>query len=313
MLEAVNADADRVTRLMTDLLDVSRIDAGRLRASPAGGRRAGRGRAGSIAGRVASGEPRDRFALAVGRRPAGDLARPGQDRAGPRQPDRERGPARRRHGRPSRSRQPDAGWLGRGGVTVADEGAGIPPEPGPDLLPLLARRAAPAAPGWGSTSSRASSRRTAARRVDAAPGGGARVPGVSCPPARPTAAVSVPDRRSAELPPDDQLGLGAPPVPALSSESRTAIRPRAGRRPWPADALDAAVREAEKALRRHGRGRGALTSSAEAGARCGDRSPLGWPAARSARCRPGRGPTPAAGSTRRSPRRRPRTTRGWRR
>ena len=30
MLETVNADADRVTRLITELLDVSRIDAGRL-------------------------------------------------------------------------------------------------------------------------------------------------------------------------------------------------------------------------------------------------------------------------------------------
>ena len=31
MLAAVDADADRLTRLITDLLDVSRIDAGRLR------------------------------------------------------------------------------------------------------------------------------------------------------------------------------------------------------------------------------------------------------------------------------------------
>src|SRR5437868_8301545 len=30
MLETVNADADRVTRLLTELLDVSRIDAGRM-------------------------------------------------------------------------------------------------------------------------------------------------------------------------------------------------------------------------------------------------------------------------------------------
>src|SRR5690606_211647 len=31
MLEAIDSDADRLTRLITDLLDVSRIDAGRLR------------------------------------------------------------------------------------------------------------------------------------------------------------------------------------------------------------------------------------------------------------------------------------------
>jgi signal transduction histidine kinase len=64
MLTAVNADADRVTRLLSDLLDVSRIDAGRLRLRPqlvdvpAAARRV-------IAGRVASGDPEDRFALSV--------------------------------------------------------------------------------------------------------------------------------------------------------------------------------------------------------------------------------------------------------
>ena len=54
MLETVNADADRVTRLLTELLDVSRIDAGRLelrkqvvdlaKAVQQGGRRPGRRR-----------------------------------------------------------------------------------------------------------------------------------------------------------------------------------------------------------------------------------------------------------------------------
>lgn len=34
MLETINADADRVTRLLTELLDVSRIDAGRVRLQP---------------------------------------------------------------------------------------------------------------------------------------------------------------------------------------------------------------------------------------------------------------------------------------
>ena len=36
MLETVNADADRVTRLITELLDISRIDSGRLDRAPAG-------------------------------------------------------------------------------------------------------------------------------------------------------------------------------------------------------------------------------------------------------------------------------------
>ena len=64
MLQTVNADADRVTRLLTELLDVSRIDAGRLemrcqvvdlRATVAK----------AIAGLVAGGEPENRFVVRV--------------------------------------------------------------------------------------------------------------------------------------------------------------------------------------------------------------------------------------------------------
>ncbi|HEY9522794.1 MAG TPA: HAMP domain-containing sensor histidine kinase, partial [Thermopolyspora sp.] len=64
MLETVNSDADRVTRLITELLDVSRIESGRVEIHrqivdlPA---RASR----LIAGRVAAGEPADRFELRV--------------------------------------------------------------------------------------------------------------------------------------------------------------------------------------------------------------------------------------------------------
>jgi len=62
MLQTVNADADRVTRLLSELLDVSRIDAGRLEIHRqvvdvgAAVRKA-------VAGRVASGEPPERFQL----------------------------------------------------------------------------------------------------------------------------------------------------------------------------------------------------------------------------------------------------------
>ncbi len=62
MLEAVNADADRVTRLITDLLDVSRIDAGRLEMRPQvvdllrAARRA-------VAGAVAGGADAERFVV----------------------------------------------------------------------------------------------------------------------------------------------------------------------------------------------------------------------------------------------------------
>ena len=64
MLRAVDADADRVNRLLSDLLDVSRIDAGRLTLRtqvvdlPAAVDRV-------LAGRVASGDLADRFVLVV--------------------------------------------------------------------------------------------------------------------------------------------------------------------------------------------------------------------------------------------------------
>jgi PAS domain S-box-containing protein len=64
MLETVNADADRVTRLITELLDVSRIESGRIEVHrelvdiPEQARNV-------IAGRVAAGEPEDRFRLEV--------------------------------------------------------------------------------------------------------------------------------------------------------------------------------------------------------------------------------------------------------
>ena len=64
MLETVNADADRVTRLITELLDVSRIEAGRLhmqRELVDIGARA----ATLVAGRVAAGESASRFEIVV--------------------------------------------------------------------------------------------------------------------------------------------------------------------------------------------------------------------------------------------------------
>ena len=87
MLETVNADADRVTRLITELLDVSRIEAGRvemhrqlvdLRA------RAER----IVAGRVAAGDAASRFVIQVAAA-AGDVARRGQGRPDPGEPYRE--------------------------------------------------------------------------------------------------------------------------------------------------------------------------------------------------------------------------------
>jgi PAS domain S-box-containing protein len=64
MLETVNADADRVTRLITELLDVSRLESGRLEVHRQLVDLADRARK-IIAGRVASGDPEDRFRLEV--------------------------------------------------------------------------------------------------------------------------------------------------------------------------------------------------------------------------------------------------------
>jgi PAS domain S-box-containing protein len=64
MLETVNADADRVTRLITELLDVSRIESGRIEVHrelvdiPEQARKV-------IQGRAAAGEPEGRFRLEV--------------------------------------------------------------------------------------------------------------------------------------------------------------------------------------------------------------------------------------------------------
>jgi signal transduction histidine kinase len=65
MLETVNADADRVTRLITELLDVSRIESGRIEVHrelvdlPEQARKV-------MAGRVAAGESEDRFRVETG-------------------------------------------------------------------------------------------------------------------------------------------------------------------------------------------------------------------------------------------------------
>ena len=64
MLETVNADADRVTRLITELLDVSRIESGRMevhRQLVSIPERVEK----IVAGRVAAGEPAQRFRVVV--------------------------------------------------------------------------------------------------------------------------------------------------------------------------------------------------------------------------------------------------------
>jgi signal transduction histidine kinase len=64
MLETVNADADRVTRLITELLDVSRIESGRMeihRQLVSVPERVEK----IVAGRVAAGDPADRYRLVI--------------------------------------------------------------------------------------------------------------------------------------------------------------------------------------------------------------------------------------------------------
>ena len=85
MLETVNADADRVTRLITELLDVSRIESGRIEVHrelvdiPARARKV-------ISGRVACGRRRGPLPDRGGRRAARDLAGRRQGRPDPGQP-----------------------------------------------------------------------------------------------------------------------------------------------------------------------------------------------------------------------------------
>jgi signal transduction histidine kinase len=64
MLETVNADADRVTRLITELLDVSRIESGRMEVHRQLVDLPDRAKK-TIAGRVAAGDSEDRFRLEV--------------------------------------------------------------------------------------------------------------------------------------------------------------------------------------------------------------------------------------------------------
>ncbi|WP_153542157.1 sensor histidine kinase [Actinomadura macrotermitis] len=124
MLETVNADADRVTRLITELLDVSRIESGRLEMHrqvvdlPAEIRKV-------IAGRVAAGDPADRFRFEL----SGELPELWLD---PDKVDQIFGNLLEnavRHGAGTVTIvvEPDAHKEGAA-VSVRDEGEGIPPE-----------------------------------------------------------------------------------------------------------------------------------------------------------------------------------------
>ncbi|MFC9978027.1 ATP-binding protein [Spirillospora sp. NPDC050679] len=124
MLETVNADADRVTRLITELLDVSRIEAGRLEMHRQVVDLAEETRK-VIAGRVAAGDPEDRFRF----EPRGELPEMWLD---PDKVDQILGnlvenAVRHGAGTVTIVVEPDAHKEGAA-VSVRDEGEGIPPE-----------------------------------------------------------------------------------------------------------------------------------------------------------------------------------------
>ncbi|MGW5863780.1 ATP-binding protein [Streptomyces sp. NPDC055239] len=129
MLETVDADADRVTRLIAELLDISRIDSGRLelRRQPVDiGAAVGR----HIQAHVASGQDADRFLVRV-EQPMPDLwADP--DKIDQVLSNLLENAVRHGEGTVTIDVAPSASSRERGGVetavTVSDEGAGIPEE-----------------------------------------------------------------------------------------------------------------------------------------------------------------------------------------
>ena len=185
MLETVNADADRVTRLITELLDVSRIESGRMEVHrqlvdlPDRARKI-------IAGRVAAGDAEDRFRLEV----LGGLPETWLDADKIDQILGNLVENAVRHGagivtivvEPAHL-DGEEGELDAVAVSVRDQGEGISPDVAPRVFRQFwrgKRRGAAAeasmvaAPVWACTSSRVSSRHTAGTiGVRRAPGGGA--------------------------------------------------------------------------------------------------------------------------------------------
>jgi len=124
MLETVNADADRVTRLITELLDVSRIESGRLEMRRQVVDLAEEVRK-VIAGRVAAGEPPERFRFET----RGELPEMwlDPDKMGQILGNLVENAVRHGAGTVTIVVEPDAHKEGAA-VSVRDEGEGIPPE-----------------------------------------------------------------------------------------------------------------------------------------------------------------------------------------
>lgn len=128
MLETVNADADRVTRLIHDLLDVSRIESGRLEVRRQVVDIAETARR-VVAGRVAAGEAEDRFRVET----RGDLPQMwlDADKLGQIMSNLVENGVRHGAGTVSIVIEPCEGGAA---VSVRDEGKGIPPETVPRVF-----------------------------------------------------------------------------------------------------------------------------------------------------------------------------------
>ena len=173
IIETIEADADRVTRLIAELLDVSRIDSGRLDLRPGGVPRPGPRAHRSTAGR--SRRHRERFVLDV----ADGCPRSGPTRTGSTRssPTSSRTPCGTAAARCTVGRRADRARRRPGGATstVADEGDGHPASTASRCSPVLAR------PGPRRHRPRAlrragpveGPRRRISAEIDDAPGGGA--------------------------------------------------------------------------------------------------------------------------------------------
>ena len=313
MLTTVHADSDRLSRLITELLDVARIDTGRLPLLPAARATPRCSSAGSSSRSGPGTAPPIEFD--VRRRPARDLRRPRQVHPGRHQPGRERrsGTARARC-----TVTASKGGRRRGVADqVDDEGDGHRRRrSGSGCSPSSGRTGSAAAPAWASTSSTGWSAPTAARvTIDDAAGGGARDRRSTWPAFAATRAGRTRARRETR---SRRAAATLPRLARALSRARTStakgthvgpelrLRPgrghpaagRGGRRAMRDEAL-AAIAGAPPTSTRSSRSGSTTPATARR---------WRWPTARSARCRrrPARRPAsasarPAARSTRRWP------------
>jgi len=166
MLQTIEADADRVTRLITELLDISRIDSGRMqvRKQPVDVREAINRH---IERFVASGSDRERFCLEEDDRPLPEVwADP--DRVDQILANLMENAVRHGAGRVTMSVVP-TGSAGEEAIaiTVGDEGDGIAPEHYPMVFTRFWHGSAAVAPAWVCTSCEDWWRPTAGRSVSA--------------------------------------------------------------------------------------------------------------------------------------------------